>query len=114
MLPAKGAFEKSGTTINLCGELLPANASLAPPVGTLSDLEMIVGLAQQFDVTLPTIEAVDAAVIEAAAHPPTGLIANVGRDGEPSATRRLWDGGGTSAHDDRIAHLRQRVELVRA
>ncbi|HVA29285.1 MAG TPA: molybdopterin-dependent oxidoreductase [Candidatus Baltobacteraceae bacterium] len=114
VLPAKGVFEKSGTTMNLCGELLPANASLAPPVGTLSDLEMLVGLAQQFDVALPTVEAVDAAVIEAAAHPPAGLIANVERDGEPSATRRLWDGGGTTAHDDRIAHLRQRVELVRA
>ena len=42
---------------------LAVNASLESPTGPLSDLEMLIGLAQQFDLTLPTIEELDAAVV---------------------------------------------------
>ena len=41
VLPAKGAFEKSGTTLNLAGDLLPVEASLEAPDGVLADLDML-------------------------------------------------------------------------
>ncbi len=58
VLPAKGAFEKSGTTTNLAGDVLPVNAakSLESPESALTDLEILVGLAQQLGVDLPSVE----------------------------------------------------------
>jgi len=111
ILPAKGAFEKSGTTTNLCGELLPANESMIAPVGVLSDLEMLVGLAGAFDLALPTAEALDAAVVAAVARAKPQVSTSKRTGG---ASRALWDGGGTSEHDDRVAHLRETSELVQA
>ncbi|HTZ54581.1 MAG TPA: 2Fe-2S iron-sulfur cluster-binding protein [Candidatus Acidoferrum sp.] len=107
VLPAKGAFEKSGTTINVTGDLLPVNASLEAPVGPLSDLEMLIGLAQQFDLTLPTVEELDAAVITRAQHAFAGSFGDaLYHSGATRAhalePRTLWDGGGTSAHDDHV------------
>ncbi|HTU70869.1 MAG TPA: molybdopterin-dependent oxidoreductase [Candidatus Baltobacteraceae bacterium] len=110
VLPAKGAFEKTGTTVNLAGDLLPVNASLEAPAGPLSDLEMLIGLAQQFDLALPTIEELDAAVIARAASPFAGEFGDALyhsgalRQGDERARtpRTLWDGGGTAAHDDRV------------
>jgi NADH-quinone oxidoreductase subunit G len=119
VLPAKGAFEKTGTTINLTGDLLPVNASLDAPVGPLSDLEMLIGLAQQFDLTLPTIEELDAAVIARSQSPFSGAFGDAlyhsgtaRRDGTSAPRpRTLWDGGGTAAHDPRVvAMLRETVE----
>ena len=114
VLPAKGAFEKSGTTIGLTGDLLPVNASLEAPVGPLSDLEMLIGLAQQFDLTLPTIEELDAAVITRAQNAFAGNFgdalyhSSAGRapDSVARAPRTLWDGGGTAAHDPSTSALR--------
>ncbi len=122
VLPAKGSFEKSGTTMNLAGNLLPVNQSLEAPDGPLSDLEMLVGLAQQLDVALPTVEELDAAVIAAAAKPFDGsfgdkrygaALSPVLRQAQDESAahsdkrRTIWDGGGTSAHDERIAPLRE-------
>ncbi len=121
VLPAKGAFEKSGTTIDITGDLLPVNASLEAPAGPLSDLEMLIALAQQFDLTLPSVEELDAAVIarsqnafagafgDALYHSGAGRAPDGGRDLEP---RTLWDGGGTAAHDERVIALR--AETVEA
>jgi NADH-quinone oxidoreductase subunit G len=111
VLPAKGAFERSGTTINLTGDLLPVNASLEAPAGPLSDLEMLIGLAQQFDLTLPTVEELDAAVIARAQNPFAGAFGDAlfhsaaGRAPDSAQAlepRTLWDGGGTAAHDERV------------
>ena len=110
VLPAKGAFEKSGTTINLVGDILPVNASLQAPVGPLSDLEMLIGLAQQFDLSLPTVEELDAAVIARAQSAFAGAFGDAlyhsGAARRPGdgvyEARALWDGGGTASHDDRI------------
>jgi NADH-quinone oxidoreductase subunit G len=111
VLPAKGAYEKSGTVTNLAGDLLPLAQSLEAPAGPLSDLEMLVGLAQQFDLRLPTVEELDAAVIERVADTDRVVLSSSEdgspNDGSPNPTRSIWDGGGTSAHDDRIADLRR-------
>ena len=107
VLPAKGAFEKSGTTINFTGDLLPVEASLQAPEGVLSDMEMLICLAREFDFELPTEEDLHAKVVAAAAKvadvafgdPSYGAPA-----GAPRATK-LFDGGGTASHDERIAAL---------
>ncbi|HKU81521.1 MAG TPA: molybdopterin-dependent oxidoreductase, partial [Candidatus Tumulicola sp.] len=67
VLPAKGALEKSGTTLNLAGDLLGLAQALEAPDGVLSDLEMLVGLSEQLEIELPSREAVDAAVAAHAA-----------------------------------------------
>ncbi len=110
VLPAKGAFEKHGTMLNLAGDLLPVNASLAPPDGTLSDLEMLVGLARQFDLELPSIEDLDRAVIaNAAAAAPFSFgderFATAAPSAPPSA-KTIFSGGGTSKYDIRLEALR--------
>jgi NADH-quinone oxidoreductase subunit G len=111
VLPAKGAFEKSGTTIDLAGDVLPVNQSLDAPEGTLSDFEMLIGLAQQLGVDLPTSEALERTVVELAAKAglsslDSGRFAPDARDDKGVRPTQLFAGGGTSAHDERIAALR--------
>jgi predicted molibdopterin-dependent oxidoreductase YjgC len=115
VLPAKGAFEKSGTTLDLAGDLLPVNRSLDAPDGTLSDFEMLIGLAQQLDVGLPTSEALERAVVEAAAKAPLTSFETLASSAAraPRATH-LFAGGGTAAHDERIAALRPVVAVAEA
>lgn len=126
VLPAKGPFEKTGTTTNLAGDVLPVNAakSLESPEGALTDLEMIIGLAQQLGVGLPSAEELDRTVIKALATASETFafgderfarIASAARSSEGLRTvlqTRIFAGGGTSAHDDRIAELRPLPEAA--
>lgn len=127
VLPAKGPFEKTGTSTNLAGDVLPVNAaeSLESPEGVLTDLEMIVGLAQQLGVELPAAEELDAAVIKRLAAPPETFTFGderfaraATRHGDPSTglrvvlQTRIFAGGGTSAHDARLAELRPLPEAA--
>jgi len=119
VLPAKGAFEKNGTTIDLAGDLLPVNQSLDAPEGTLSDFEMLIGLAQQLEVDLPTSESLERAVVEAAAKAglsslDSGRFAPDARDDMARRPTQLFAGGGTAAHDERIAALRPAVAVEEA
>ncbi|MHB8433702.1 MAG: molybdopterin-dependent oxidoreductase [Candidatus Tyrphobacter sp.] len=108
VLPAKGAFEKSGTTTNFAGDLLRLKSSLVAPEGPLSDLEMLVGLARALRIELPTVEDVEKAVGERAARAESFGFGDarygVAHEDSPPP-RRLFSGGGTCAHDDRIAAL---------
>ncbi len=111
VLPAKGAFEKTGTTMNLAGDLLPVNAAMQAPDGVLSDLEMLLGLAAQLDVDVPRAEELDATVIERAAHAPEDFgfgdarfasdVASV----PESVPAKILSGGGTWQHDPTLATL---------
>lgn len=123
ILPVVASYEKNGTTMNLAGDTLPVNASLASPVGVISDLEVVIGLAQQFDLPLPTAEELDAAVLARAAMQSDvtfgdtryGQPVAVSASGEGEAVAiqsRIFAGGGTSAHDDRIAELRPLPEVA--
>jgi NADH-quinone oxidoreductase subunit G len=120
VLPAKGPFEKTGTTLNLAGDLLPVNASLKAPDGTLGDLEMLVGLAEQLDIDLPALEDVERAVISIAANAPESFtfgderFATEGAAG--SVVKTIFSGGGTSKFDARLEALRpsDQVEAVTA
>lgn len=132
VLPAKGPFEKTGTTTNLAGDVLPVNAakSLQSPDGVLSDLEMIIGLAQQLGVSLPSTEDVDATVINRLANhaetftfgderyarvmasPPEQSESVEGPSFKVVLQSNIFSGGGTSVHDDRIAELRPLPEVA--
>jgi NADH-quinone oxidoreductase subunit G len=118
VLPAKGAFEKSGTTLGLGGDVLPVNASLVAPDGVLSDFEMLSGLAAQLGLDVPVPEQLDGAVISHAANAPIGftfgdpLFGSIvpsreaaSPNGEAQTSVRILSGGGTWQHDPAMAAL---------
>ena len=121
VLPARAAFEKSGHTYDLAGDVLPVLAGHAAPEGTLPDGDMIVALAAELDVPIPTptelraaasapIAATASAFADArfgtpapkpvvyAAAPIGGLRVAIAAD--------IFAGGGTVYFDDRLAALR--------
>lgn len=115
VLPAKGAFEKSGTTTNFAGDLLPLKQSLFSPEGPLSDLEMLIGLSMQLGIELPTVEEVEVAVGERAKSSndftfgDERFAPSYGAKG--AAAPSIFDGGGTSAHDPNLVALREAYEV---
>ena len=123
VLPACGALEKSGTTLNMTGDVLPVHAAMQRPEGPRTDLEMIAALGEALGVGLPSAAEVDAAVIDciAKAKPAftfgdAGLCGESGRTQAPSnwsahsvrvrLGSRIFSGGGTVAHDRFIEALR--------
>jgi len=116
VLPAAGAFEKDGTTINLAGDLLPVNRSLDAPNFARSDLDIIRGLSEQLGVTLPFEEELHSAVVAAVASACDFSFGDerleFARDGvmtgAPAANgaARILSGGGTWLHDPWVAGLR--------
>ncbi len=111
VLPAKGAFEKRGTTLNLAGDLLAVNQSIEAPGGVLADLEMLIGLAEQLEIDLPAAETVDDAVAAAAAAPAPLVFGDARLAGDADGTAdaaaaAILSGGGTWQHDPTLAALR--------
>ena len=118
VLPAAGAFEKSGSIVNLAGDVLPTAAALAPPEGVLSDFEIVVGLARALEIELPDTEEIERATIAAAAALPVGIAfgderfvgsakkANSGEGLQLHVLHHAFLGGGTIANDERLAALR--------
>ncbi|MBV9718536.1 MAG: molybdopterin-dependent oxidoreductase [Candidatus Eremiobacteraeota bacterium] len=109
VLPALGAFEKKGTTLNIGGDLLPVNASLAAPEFAYSDLEMIAGLARQLEVEVPAPEEVHRAIVSLAAAGAPDFDLGEARFGPDSVGPRevtLLSGGGTWLHDPWLAGMR--------
>jgi hypothetical protein len=106
----------------MTGDLLPVNAahSLEAPGTVLSDLEMLVGLAQLLRVELPSLEEVDAHVLKNAAAAASFTLGDEqfssgmqpASDAESNGAlrvvsqMRIFSGGGTCAHDEAIADLR--------
>jgi anaerobic selenocysteine-containing dehydrogenase len=116
VLPACSAFEKSGTTTNLVGDVLPVAASVPAPDATQADGDMLVALAEALGVTLPSPDELEARVRELAAGTPKSPPLPAGDDGVPRAiasaeTMRviieasIFTGGGTLAHDARLGEL---------
>jgi hypothetical protein len=106
-------LEKSGTMLNLAADLLPLEAALQAPDGVLSDYEMVAGLADRFDVTLPSGEALDAAVLTNAARLPDSFglgderfACAVPAEEEAPLPVRILSGGGTWQHDPTLTTLR--------
>jgi NADH-quinone oxidoreductase subunit G len=111
VLPAKGALEKTGTTIGIGGDLLPVNAALEAPEFVLSDLEMLCGLAGQLDLSVPSMETLHRLVVDRAANAPTDFTFGDARYGQDAAAggngrAKILSGGGTWQHDPWLAGMR--------
>ena len=116
VLPVCSAFEKSGTTTDLAGDVLPVLGSVRAPEGLLADGDVLVLLAEALRVTLPTVAEIEAKVHELVRTPPPATTA---ADDEPwtqsgpvegrlrvIAETAIFTGGGTLAFDPLIAALR--------
>ena len=116
VLPACGAFEKTGSTTNLAGDVLPVTAGVPSPVATLADGDMLVALAGALGVELPLPDAIEAHVrASVGAAPPLPPLPQPDATPQSIATGEtlrvivessVFTGGGTLAHDERLAHLR--------
>jgi len=116
VLPAKAAFEKDGHITNLVGEILPLAAALTPLPETLSDGEMLVALAAELGVEIPTPAALRAVACapnrsspsventRAQAHLPQAQAE--GGFVRVAIAASSFSGGGTLAFDDRLEALR--------
>jgi NADH-quinone oxidoreductase subunit G len=118
ILPARGPFEKTGTTTNVGGEILDVRAGVRAPDATLSDGEMLVVLADVLEIPLPdaaaTRLAIEAAVAGAAEPqaappaeapaPPLGLAVR--------HVEHVYSGGGTASFDAHVAALRPEPVLI--
>jgi NADH-quinone oxidoreductase subunit G len=112
VLPAAGALEKSGTTLSVGGDLLPLNAALAAADFVRNDLEIVAGLAEQLEVSLPSALEVEGAVVAAVAKERNDVTFGDARYDTPArpsgaaAEQGILSGGGTWQHDPWIAGLR--------
>jgi anaerobic selenocysteine-containing dehydrogenase len=115
VIPVCSAFEKSGTTTDLAGDVLPVIGSVIAPGGVGADGDVIVALAEHLGVELPLPDAIDAKIRELVrtAPPPPGAPAHVRSTAKaaegalrviPETT--IFTGGGTLAFDARVAELR--------
>jgi NADH-quinone oxidoreductase subunit G len=118
IIPVCSAFEKSGTTTDFAGDVLPVVGSVRPPDGVLADGDLIVELAERLGVALPMPDEIDASIRRLVRTPPEHP------SGEPSFRRStaaapagalrviadaaIFTGGGTLAFDAAIDALRAR------
>ncbi len=125
ILPARAGFEKTGSTINLAGDILPVNAGLQPPEGTCSDLEMLVALYDALGLRPPSMTDLQEEVIAHLAHDPVSfglgdsaicgsppVVRSHGSGLRVVAERRIFGGGGTVAFDESIQPLRPLPEAA--
>ncbi|MGA7095791.1 MAG: molybdopterin-dependent oxidoreductase, partial [Candidatus Cybelea sp.] len=115
VLPAKGAFEKSGTTLNLAGDLLPVNASLTAPEPVRSDFEMLLGLADELGIALPSSEELHGIVVALAAKASPDFAfgdrrfassSDLAADPLRHDSDSILSGGGTWQHDPWLGGMR--------
>lgn len=115
ILPAAAAFEKSGTTTNLAGDILPVSGSVTAPGDAQADGDMLVMLAEALRVPLPAPHEIERSIAELAARAPAvarGWTPEPTVSGAGGDTLRIvvdaaiFTGGGTSAFDTRAAGLR--------
>jgi NADH-quinone oxidoreductase subunit G len=114
VLPATGAFEKNGTTVNAGGDLLPVNASLAAPEFVRSDLEIVLGLAEQLQVDMPSPDELHRLVVANVAKATPAFTfgdARFGSRGQPprGPAPKILSGRGTWLHDRWLEGLRSEV-----
>ncbi len=118
VLPVCSAFEKSGTTTDLTGGVLPVSGSVRAPEGLLADGDIIIELAERLNVALPMPYEIEVRVRELVRTPPPepaagDLLARPRAAAGPGelraiAEQTIFTGGGTLAFDPRIAELRAR------
>jgi NADH-quinone oxidoreductase subunit G len=111
ILPACSAFEKSGSTTDLAGEIRPVVAGVPAPEGALADGDMLVALADALEIALPFPDEIERRVRDAIAVVPEipefAPAANAPASGLRIVIEStIFSGGGTVAHDARLGELR--------
>jgi NADH-quinone oxidoreductase subunit G len=114
VLPVCSAFEKSGTTTDLAGDVLPVMGSARPPEGILADGDIIVDLAGRLGVALPLPDELEAKIRELVRTAPPSPVPYYTRAtaAAPDGALRviphesIFTGGGTLAFDTTITELR--------
>ena len=116
ILPACSAFEKSGSTTNLAGDVLPVMAGVAAPAEAWADGDMLVALAEALGVALPSIDEIESRIrvlvtqappLSPVAAPDLAPKAMVAKDTfRVIVASNIFAGGGTLAHDARMGELR--------
>ena len=118
VLPAAGAFEKSGTIVNLAGDLLPVSASLAASDFIRSDFEILADLAGALGVSLPPMPELERSVILAATSEPRDFTLgderfalrqaqnDIRQAQDDGVEGSILSGGGTWLHDPSLAGMR--------
>ncbi len=114
VLPVCGAFEKSGTTTDLAGDVLPVEGAVQPPAEVLADGDVLVLLADALGVALPDPAAMEktihALVRSAPANldlaPPAPAAAPAAGELRAIAETTIFTGGGTLAFDPALTGLR--------
>jgi predicted molibdopterin-dependent oxidoreductase YjgC len=116
ILPACAVFEKSGTTTDLAGDILPVMGAVVAPGETQADGDMLVLLAQALGIAVPEPAHIEAAVRAAVAQTPAErvLAARAPADGDLRLVLEstIFSGGGTAAFDARIAGLRTQPRVT--
>jgi len=116
VLPACGAFEKSGTTTNLAGDVLPVVAAVPGPPETWADGDMLVALAEALGLGLPAPAEIEERIRVLVSVPPAigpmpvldaAPRAMVSRDAlRVIVESTIFTGGGTLVHDVSLVELR--------
>ena len=122
VLPACSAFEKTGTTTNLAGDVLPVVAGVPAPGEAWADGDMLVALAESLGVQLPAPDEIEQRIrvlvsqapsIPAMPEPDSVPRAMVERDTlRVIVESTIFSGGGTMAHDVRLGELRTRARAT--
>jgi len=123
VLPVCSAFEKSGTTTDLAGDVLPVAGAVRAPAGVLADGDVVVELAARLNVPLSAPDRLDETVRDlvrrapsqspAAAQPGDAGAARPAENGRLRviAESASFTGGGTLANDPRLGALRLRPRV---
>ncbi len=114
VLPVCAAFEKSGTTTDLAGDVLPVHGAVVAPEGVLADGDILVMLAERLGVEIPSASAIERRVAQLAVEIPERPVAQPRGASVPADdgllrvafASTIFSGGGTVAHDSRIESLR--------
>jgi NADH-quinone oxidoreductase subunit G len=121
VLPACSSFEKSGTTTDFAGDILPVVAGVPAPEGAWADGDMLVALAEALGVMLPSPDEIESRIRILVSQPPQlpdvqPVDAPVRAIAADETVRvvvesAMFTGGGTVAHD---VHIRELLTLPTA
>jgi len=120
VLPARGSFEKSGHVYGLAGDVLAVQAGHGAPEGPLTDGDMLVALAAELQVAIPTPDELREAArgpLPASASAPRAAGSARAADGAAGALRiaiaaDIFSGGGTVRFDERVGELRAQARAT--
>jgi hypothetical protein len=117
VLPARGPFEKTGSSINVEGALVAVKAGLDAPLGTLSDGEILIVLADVLGISLPDASTIRAKIDEAVSSPPAPVpeaaaAAPSGAGLTLIHAETIFSGGGTAAFDAHVGELRTPPTII--